>query len=118
MILKSKQKNGVSYFEVCVSCPKCQDRGIKVNPAFAIHKDCEGKIYVGDNGCYVCELCDCEAPVNYWEIECDCNNHSEFLVFKESKEPKSTILDHVTLAGQLVDTTGVRWLQKFLASIP
>lgn len=116
-MLSRKEKNGINYFEIYACCPECHYRGISVNQTFVLHKDCGGKMYAGDNGHYLCELCNDETPVNYWEIECDCNSQSELLLLKKTEQPKSSIQDHISLVGQIVDTTGVSWLQKFLENI-
>ena len=115
MELNKIEKEGVTYFELFISCPICYDRGIVVNQAYAIHNECEGKMYAGDNGHYRCELCNLDAPAYYWEFECHCNSKSEFIPFTKTEQPKpdSTAIN-LSLVGQMVSITGILWLQNFL----
>lgn len=115
MELNKIEKEGVTYFEIYIPCPDCHGRGISTKEMFAIHEDCGGKMYAGDNGHYRCELCNLEAPVYYWEFECNCISQSEFFLFKKNEQSKSdSITMHIALAGQLVTITGIPWLQNFL----
>ena len=47
MALNSFEKNGVTYFELYISCPVCMDRGNNTPHAYWSHhnNNCNGDIY-------------------------------------------------------------------------
>lgn len=57
MALNSFEKNGVTYFELYISCPVCVDRGNNTPHAYWSHhnNNCNGDIYMGENAFYYCK---------------------------------------------------------------
>lgn len=68
--LNSFEKNGVTYFELFISCPVCIDRGNMTPQAYWSHHDngCSGDIYMGENAFYYCKKCGATSHVMKMEI--------------------------------------------------
>lgn len=115
MILNKRDLDGFNFYELYISCPKCIDIGIVSNSIFATHKNCGGRIYIGDNAHYLCLECDSTSPAFNWRIECQCEN-SDQIEFTETDNREFSRW-HISIAGQLVSKTGVAWLQRFLQNI-
>ena len=49
--LESFERDGYTYFHLCISCPVCIDRGNMVPQAYWSHhnNNCNGDIYLGEN---------------------------------------------------------------------
>lgn len=115
MNLNKKEKDGVTYFELYISSPYYHDKGVVTKKAFAIHKNCGGKMYIGDNSNYLCEHCNYETTIGNWKIDDD--QEPEFFQFSETAGTKTYSI-HINIAGQMVTQSGVEWLQRFLQNIP
>ena len=114
--LDSFQADGATYIRLYLSCPVCMKNGKPTEPAFWFHYDnnCHGDIYVGENAWYKCGKCGHSAHVLEWKYNCPGHSSSpDEFIGADAESVAATI----SVAGQLVETAGIPWLQSFLANL-
>ena len=126
MSLKIIEKGEVTYFQIYVSCPICLDKGITQPQQFITHanNNCNGDMYIGDNGHYCCSKCGSNSNILKWNLEgCDHINNIEIAQNIQLRELTNPNKEHMSLpiamgiAGQLVQRTGIEWLQRYMRSV-
>lgn len=118
MALNSFSKNGISYFQLFISCPVCYDNGKNTPHSFWTHYDnnCGGDIYLGENASYLCRKCGYGAHAMKWKYGCpEHSNMDDELSFKVATP--AALAGVIACAGQMVTETGITWLQSFLANL-
>lgn len=116
MALNSFEKNGVTYFELYISCPVCLDRGNQTPHSYWSHhnNNCNGDIYMGENAFYYCKKCGATQHVYKWKYGCPNHSSGEYEFLEASP---ASLAQAVSTAGQMVNATGIPWLQTFLANM-
>ena len=116
--IDSFKKNGVSYYQLFIKCPICNERGNNVPPTYWIHDapDCnDGDIYIGENAYYLCKDCGHTEHLMKWRYRC--SNHSQSYDDYVELTDRSVYADVVAAAGQLVRAAGIPWLQELLKNL-
>jgi predicted RNase H-like nuclease (RuvC/YqgF family) len=117
-IFSSQNKNkspldNAEYHNLIVSSPTSPH----LKPVQWLHKSsyehCEGKLQIGDNGIIRCERCDTQMPALEWYIFGD--SHLSELQLGGGK--KIDISDVISFVGQMVLTTGQKWMMRALTHI-
>lgn len=120
MELNSFERNGVTYYELYVTCPSCLELGRNISRTYLIHHNnsCHGNIYIGDNGDLLCSICGARSNILNWKILCpNCNyDDSENLSLEEVSDEGMQLKHAVGIASQMAQKTGISWLEKFLYS--
>lgn len=120
MELGSLEKNGVTYFELYASCSVCMDRGTNTTHAYWSHfnNNCNGLVYIGDNGTLLCPKCGANNNLHHWKVLCpNCENDETITpALLETEYEEMSFGSIVGMCGQMVQATGIAWLQKFLGS--
>ena len=115
--INSLKKDGVSYYQLFIKCPVCNERGVNTAPSFWTHAADDGDIYIGDNAKYHCTTCGTTENIMKWGYRCpvhsNANNKDEYI---EVHDP-AVIADVVSAAGQLVKIAGIPWLQELLKNL-
>jgi hypothetical protein len=114
MSLNKILHGSTTYFELFISCPVCFDQGKNTPHSYWEHQHCGGNLYVGDNAFYLCSDCKSTAHVFKWRYGCP--NHSGAEIEYLESSPQG-LAQAVSTAGQLVQETGIAWLQKFLENM-
>lgn len=120
MDLDSFEKDGVTYFELYTSCPICLDRGNQEPRSYWSHcnNNCNGHIYIGDNGTLLCPKCGVNSRILNWRILCPQCNHDDSTVstLEEVSDEGMQYIHAVAMSSAMVQKTGIAWLQTFLSS--
>lgn len=115
--LNKKEIGESTYYELYMPCPVCLNNGIATPQMYSIHKDCGGKLYVGDNAHIHCEDCHIDQHIKYWSgFNCEMN-HSDGTEVTQLSLTTSICVDFhyiASIGGVLVNTAGVVWLQRYL----
>lgn len=116
MSLDNFTKNSISYFQLYISCPVCLDQGRNTSQSFWVHhnNNCNGQIYMGENAYYLCKKCNMTSHVYKWKYGCP-DHSGDTITFLEASP--ASLAQAVSTAGQLVQSTGIQWLQKFLENM-
>lgn len=120
MALDSFEKNGVTYFEFYASCPVCLDKGNQTPHLYWSHHNdnCNGLIYIGDNGTLLCPKCGVNNNILNWKVLCPNCKKDETITpaLLETECEGMSFGSIVGMCGQMVQETGLAWLQTFLRS--
>jgi hypothetical protein len=118
MSLSNFTKNGVTYFQLFISCPVCQDKGVNTEHSFWTHydNDCGGDVYLGENAFYLCKKCGKSAHAMKWRYGCPQHSNMDDELSFYSATP-AALASVVSCAGMLVTETGISWLTEFLKNL-
>lgn len=114
MALDKFTQGSATYFELYISCPVCCDQGRNTAHTYWEHHNCGGTTYIGDNANYICKNCKTSAHVFKWKYGCPSHSGTEIEFLEASAQG---LAQAVSTAGQMVQETGVAWLQKFLENM-
>lgn len=114
MKLQKEIIKSIEYYELCAQNPKDFEKGISSGFTFYHHRNCGGRIYIGDNGCFRYLMCKEEEETQCWNI--DYSTHELYLNQSVTKRDVIQLSEMLIFVGQLVQHTGVRWLQRFLSN--
>lgn len=123
--LRYFERDGAIYWELYFQCPVCLQMGIKDTPlSYWWHASCKpsngqsNKIFIGDNGKYICEYCEHSEVIVLWAYHCP--RHQE----KDESTPRYLKCENVkalskviSVAGMMVEEAGEDWLIKVLIEI-
>ena len=116
MSLNSYSKNGVTYFQLYISCPVCNNEGRNTPHSYWSHDVDGGDVYVGDDATYQCKQCGHTRHVSAWEYGCPRHNGcSDEYVYK--KTTIASLASVISCAGQMVSETGLPWLRVFMEKL-
>lgn len=116
MDIKSYEKDGISYYQLYISCPVCYERGKMLPQTYWSHgEDCGGDIYIGENALYRCSKCGFTSHVMNWKYKCP--EHSTDAENAYIGVSGAALASVVSMAGQLTVKAGVAWLQEFLKNL-
>lgn len=114
---KYAEVDGVLYFEIYMQCPVCIMRNYPNVPfTYWQHKDCGGRLFIGDNGKYICEKCETSELIALWGYNCPIHDKKGLGTYLKVSNPE-VIADVVSVAGQIVRSAGIPWLQRVLSEI-
>lgn len=117
MELNHFEKDDVTFYELYVSCPICLDRGHNGLQSFLVHANggCNGSMYCGDNGYFLCKKCGATSVVYNWQYG-GCQIHSKRAINCLEEYGNNTADRFIifSIIGQMVPATGIAWLQRFL----
>lgn len=113
--IDSFKKNGVSYYQLFIKCPICNERGVNVSPSYWTHATDDGDIYIGENAYYYCKDCGHTEHLMKWKYRCSTHSQSDDDYVELTD--KTVYADVVSAAGQLVRTAGIPWLQELLKNL-
>jgi hypothetical protein len=120
MDLDSFEKNGVTYFELYAGCPVCLDQKIITSHTYWSHfnNNCNGRVYIGDNGTLLCHKCGVNSHILNWKILCPNCGKGETVTpaLLETECGGMSFGSIAGMCGQMVQATGIAWLQTFLGS--
>ncbi len=105
---------GYTYFQLHISCPVCHDRGLNTPQSGWVHNGCGGAIYIGDDAHYQCKSCNYNKHVKEWKYGCPSHSGDSIEYVKASSQG---LAQAVSTAGQMVNATGIAWLQAFLGNM-
>ena len=85
MSLKNYSRYGVTYFQLYISCPVCNNEGRNTPHSYWSHDVDGGDVYVGDDATYQCKQCGHTRHVSDWEYGCPRHSGgSDEYVYKKS----------------------------------
>lgn len=125
MALQTKIKDGwkyaevdsTIYFELYMQCPVCIQNNIpNVSFTYWQHKDCGGRLFIGDNGKYICENCCVAELIALWAYHCP-RHEKRGLGTYVNVTDKAVIADTIGVAAQIVRVAGIPWLKKVLTEL-
>ena len=110
---------GITYYRIKATCPKCVEEGIKQEPTHWVHgnDNCGGDIYIGNDGSFICGKCGAKKPASYWRPLC--SRHDGVSCNSMKCESQQIGTSHaVSLASQMMaSTAGIDWFQDFISNI-
>lgn len=111
------EMDGVTYVQLNIQNPIEIQNGIKNVPfTYWQHgdNDCNGDIYLGDNGFVYCKKCSKSKEITEVSF-----NEAGKISFSTKRKMTTTSIFGETLAvsGQMVNFAGINWLKKLLTSI-
>ncbi len=120
MYLDCFEKNGVTYFELYASCPVCMASGDNTSHTYWFHfnNNCNGRVYIGDNGTLLCHKCGVNSHILNWKILCPNCEKDETVTpaLLETECEGMSFGSIVGMCGQMVQATGLAWLHTLLRS--
>lgn len=109
------KKDEITYFPLYACCPVCNH---PTPHRYWTHgNNCGGQIYIGNDGAFLCSKCNATSNVRNWKILSDCENTHENCMLIESSDRIDDIGPYVSFAGQMVQATGLAWLNECLPHI-
>lgn len=116
MSLKNYSRDGVTFFQLYISCPVCNNEGRNTPRSYWSHDVDGGDVYVGDDATYQCKQCGHTRHVSAWEYGCPKHSGcSDDYVYKKSTI--ASIASVISCAGQLVSDAGLPWLRTFMENL-
>ena len=116
MSLKNYSRYGVTYFQLYISCPVCNNEGRNTPHSYWSHDVDGGDVYVVDDATYQCKQCGHTRHVSDWEYGCPRHSGgSDEYVYKKSTI--ASIASVISCAGQMVSETGLPWLRVFMENL-
>lgn len=105
-----------TFFQIRISCPVCTDNGKLVPQSFWSHDLCGGGMFVGDNARILCISCEKQDHIKLWEFHCpSCSSQSQRVLEYTGRPIVGGVC--ISIAGQMVSSTGHRWLLEFMKNI-
>ncbi len=121
MEIDNLEKAGVTYFELYASCPVCFEHNINRPYTYWSHRNnnCNGHVYVGENGTFLCPICGVNSNIFNWKILCpNCENDETITsALLETGHKDISFGSIVAMCGQIVQATGLAWLQTCMENL-
>jgi hypothetical protein len=97
------------YYDLVMRCPACiASGGSGGTPGQWYHRNCGGRLQVGDNACYLCTKCPTELHVRDWRYACG-EHASDY-----RPTTSAHLANAISTAGQITGVAGRQWLMRFL----
>ena len=108
-------ENGVTYHKLIAVNPIEKERGMKASPHNWLHSDddCNGQLYIGDNGVILCGKCGKKQHVTY----CSFNAGQQKYVLSFVGQNKPDVPFVLGIVSSMAVKTGIEWLNKCINSI-
>lgn len=111
------EKNGVTYVRLYCMKPVNIPNGVEKVPfTFWKHEDedCNGEIYLGDNGMLYCKKCSKCKKIT--ESAFNEAGKISFNIKRDELEPK-IVAEVISVSGQMIQFAGISWLRNLIMSI-
>jgi hypothetical protein len=123
--LRYFERDGAIYWELYFQCPVCLQMGIVDTPlSYWSHASCtppdgqSNKIFIGDNGKYICEYCEHSEVIVLWGYYCPKHQDKKDPTPRYIKCENVKVLSKaISIAGMMVEDAGAGWLIKVLTEI-
>lgn len=116
--INSLKKGETHYYQLYCKCPKCCENGSNVPPLFWEHEGCGGDIYIGENACFYCNLCEKEVNLTNVTYKCPiCDNVSNGSINFSPDAFGGSCLSSVSFAAQMVRYFGIEFLKNLLKKL-
>jgi len=129
MNLDTIRHNGYLFAELRVCCSICHINGLPTSKISWTHLDkgCGHKMFLGENGFLLCKSnhddenkCMGYAPITEWIFNCtDCGKPDlgQGFSIRAKKDGIISMGLIISMAGQLVDETGIDWLSALINNL-
>ena len=123
--LRYFEKDGAIYWELYFKCPICVERNYQNVPTtYWWHGSCKpsngnsNKIFLGDNGKFICEYCEKSDVMILWGYNCPIHEPENNDKTRYIRCTNVKVLSKVIgIAAMMVENAGEDWLIKVLLKI-
>lgn len=116
--LNSLKKGKTHYFQLYCKCPSCYVNGNLVPPIYWVHEGCGGDIFIGDNACFYCNICEKEVNLTNVTYKCPiCDNVSKGSINFSPDDVCGSNLSNVSFSAQMVRYFGIPSLINLLKKL-